>query len=87
MTLRRARLFRFCQNKSTFDNNPIIAPAWELSGDDNYAIAPGHIVVGDVKMLNKEQTRKLEGIRKQVRPLWTEQIASKSNPAAKNLPT
>lgn len=68
--------------ESGFDSNPIIAPAWEVSGDDTYGIAPGHIVVGDAKMLHKEQTRKLEGIDKQVRPPMTGPTSMKNNPAS-----
>lgn len=68
--------------ESGFDTNPIICPSWEVSGDDTYGIAPGHIVEGDVKMLNKEQTRKLEGIDKQVRPPMTGPTSMKNNPAS-----
>lgn len=54
--------------ESGFDTNPIIAPAWELADDDHYALSPCMKALADVKMLQLEQTRKLEGIDKKVRP-------------------
>jgi hypothetical protein len=45
--------------ESGFDTNPIIAPAWELSGDETYALSPAMVALGDVKMLQQMQTRKL----------------------------
>ena len=68
--------------ESGFDENPIIAPGWEISGDDHYAVAPGHIALGDVKMLQVEQTRKLEGIDKIVRPPMTGPTSLRNNPAS-----
>jgi len=54
--------------ESGFDENPIIAPAWELAGDDHYSTSPSQVALADVKMLQHEQKRKLEGIDKLVRP-------------------
>lgn len=68
--------------ESGFDENPIIAPAWELAAEDHYAMSPGQIALGDVKMLQKEQTRKLEGIDKQVRPPMTGPTSMRNNPAS-----
>lgn len=68
--------------ESGFDGNPIIAPGWELSGDDTYSVSPGQIALGDVKMLQKEQSRKLEGIDKQVRPPMTGPMSMRNNPAS-----
>ncbi|CAA2140465.1 portal protein [Hyphomicrobium sp. ghe19] len=68
--------------ESGFEENPIIAPPWELSGDDHYATSPGQDAIGDVKMLQKEQTRKLEGIDKQVRPPMTGPTSMRNNPAS-----
>lgn len=68
--------------ESGFDENPIIAPAWELAGDDHYSTSPGQVVLGDVKMLQKEQTRKLEGIDKKVRPPMTGPTSMRNNPAS-----
>ena len=68
--------------ESGFDENPIIAPPWELSGDDHYALSPGQIALGDIKMLQLEQTRKLEGIDKKVRPPMTAPTSLRNNPAS-----
>lgn len=68
--------------ESGFDENPIIAPPWELAGDDSYAVSPGMIALGDIKMLQLEQTRKLEGIDKIVRPPMTGPTSMRNNPAS-----
>lgn len=68
--------------ESGFDENPIIAPPWELAGDDDYALSPGQIALGDIKMLQLEQTRKLEAIDKMVRPPMTGPTAMRNNPAS-----
>lgn len=66
--------------ESGFDENPLIAPAWELAGDDHYALSPGQIALGDVRMLQAEQRRKLEGIDKIVRPPMTGPTSLMNNP-------
>lgn len=54
---------------SGFDRNPILAPRWDVVGEDVYAAyCPGMDALPDVKMLQVEQTRKGEGIDKKVRP-------------------
>lgn len=68
--------------ESGFDDNPLIGPAWEISGDDHYATAPGHIALADVKMLQLEQQRKLEAIDKKVRPPMTGPTSMRNNPAS-----
>ena len=68
--------------ESGFDENPIIAPPWLLAGEDHYALSPGQIALGDVKMLQTEQTRKLEGIDKIVRPPMTGPTSMRNNPAS-----
>lgn len=68
--------------ESGFDENPIIAPGWQLAGDDHYALSPGQIALGDVKMLQVEQTRKLEAIDKMVRPPMTGPTSMRNNPAS-----
>lgn len=68
--------------ESGFDENPIIAPPWELAGEDHYALSPGQIALGDIKMLQLEQTRKLEGIDKMVRPPMTGPTSMRNNPAS-----
>lgn len=68
--------------ESGFDDNPIIAPPWELSADDQYAVSPGMVAAGDVRMLQREQTRKLEAIDKLVRPPMTGPTSMRNNPAS-----
>lgn len=68
--------------ESGFDDNPIIAPAWEIDQEDHYAVSPGMIALGDIKMLQTEQMRKLEGIDKLVRPPMTGPTSMKNNPAS-----
>ena len=68
--------------ESGFDENPIIAPPWELAGDDHYAMSPGQVALADIKMLQLEQTRKLEAIDKMVRPPMTGPTAMRNNPAS-----
>lgn len=68
--------------ESGFDENPIICPPWELAGDDHYSTSPAQDALGDVKMLQKEQTRKLEGIDKMVRPPMTGPTSLRNNPAS-----
>lgn len=68
--------------ESGFDSNPIIAPGWEIAGDDHYALAPGMVALGDVKMLQREQQRKLEAIDKMVRPPMTGPTSMRNNPTS-----
>lgn len=68
--------------ESGFDENPIIAPGWEISGDDTYSVSPGMIALGEVKMLMKQQKDKLDGIEKQVKPPMTGPTSMKGNPAS-----
>lgn len=66
--------------ESGFDENPIIAPAWSIAGEDHYGVSPGQIVLGDIRMLQKEQRWKAEGIEKIVRPPMTGPTSMKNNP-------
>lgn len=66
--------------ESGFDENPIIAPAWEIADGDHYGVSPGMIALGDIKMLQLEQTRKAEGIDKKVRPPMTGPTSMRGNP-------
>lgn len=68
--------------ESGFDSNPIICPPWELAGDDTYSISPSMMALGDIKMLQLQQTRKLEAIDKQVRPPMTGPTSMMNNPAS-----
>lgn len=68
--------------ESGFDENPIIAPPWELAADDHYAVSPGQIALGDIKGLQLETKRKWEGIDKKVRPPMTGPTSLRNNPSS-----
>lgn len=68
--------------ESGFDENPIIAPAWELAGEDFYGMSPGQIALGDIKQLQLAQLRSMEAIDKMVRPPMTGPASMKNNPAS-----
>jgi len=54
---------------SGFDRNPLIAPRWDIVGEDVYAAyCPGMDALPDVKMLQKEQNWKGQAIEHQVKP-------------------
>lgn len=57
--------------ESGFDENPIIAPPWELVAEDHYANSPGMDALPDVKSLQVMQTRSQEAVDKMVRPPMT----------------
>jgi hypothetical protein len=68
--------------ESGFDENPIVAPAWELSEDDHYSLSPAMTAIADIRMLQKEQINKLKGIDKKVDPPMTGPLSMKNNPAS-----
>ena len=51
-----------------FEEFPILAPRWHVTGVDIYGRSPGMDVLGDVKALQIEQKRKAQGIDKMVNP-------------------
>lgn len=57
--------------ESGFDENPIIAPPWELVAEDHYANSPGMDALPDIKSLQVMQTRSQEAVDKMVRPPMT----------------
>jgi len=55
--------------RSGYRQNPIIAPRWDVIGNDVYgSTCPGMEALGDMRQLQIQQKRKGEGIDKQVRP-------------------
>lgn len=71
--------------ESGFDENPIIAPPWELVAEDHYANSPGMDALPDVKSLQVMQTRSQEAVDKMVRPPMIGPTSMK-NEAASLLP-
>lgn len=54
--------------ESGFERFRVLAPRWMTVGQDVYGQSPGMEVLGDVKQLQHEQTRKSQGIDFQTRP-------------------
>lgn len=48
--------------ESGFKRFPVLAPRWEVTGQDIYGTSPGMEALGDSKQLQQEQLRKSQGI-------------------------
>ena len=57
--------------ESGFDEFPIMAPRWSITGEDIYGHSPGMDALGDIKALQLEQKRKAQAIDKLVNPPMT----------------
>lgn len=56
-------------SESGFDLFPILAPRWEVNGEDIYATdCPGMMALGDIKALQTMQRRKAQGLEKMINP-------------------
>ena len=53
---------------SGFNEFPVMAPRWHITGQDVYGRSPGMDALGDIKQLQLEQKRKAQGIDKQINP-------------------
>lgn len=52
-----------------FDEFPVIAPRWEVTGEDAYGTeAPGWMALGDIKMLQQGEKHSLMAVEKGVKP-------------------
>jgi hypothetical protein len=60
----------------------LIAPRWDIVGNDAYGRSPGMDALGDVKQLQVEQKRKAQAIDKLVNPPMVADIALKNQPAS-----
>jgi len=54
--------------ESGFKRFPVLAPRWEVTGNDIYGTSPGMEALGDVKQLQHQQLRKTQAIDYQVNP-------------------
>jgi len=54
--------------KSGYRNKPFVAPRWELIGDNIYGNSPGMDALGDIRMLQTMENKKLKGLDKTVDP-------------------
>ncbi len=57
--------------ESGFDDFPLMAPRWALTGEDIYGYSPAMDALGDIKALQLEQRRKAQAIDKLVNPPMT----------------
>ena len=53
---------------SGYEEFPVVAPRWHVTGVDIYGRSPAMDVLGDVKALQIEQKRKAQGIDKMINP-------------------
>jgi len=68
--------------KKGFNEDCVVAPRWDVSGNDAYGRGPGMDALGDIKQLQQEQRRKAEAIDKMVRPPMVADIQLKNRPAS-----
>lgn len=68
--------------ESGFDDFPVMAPRWDVLGEDVYGFSPAMDVLGDVKQLQLEQKRKIEAIDKMVNPPMAADIALRNQRAS-----
>lgn len=55
--------------QSGFDYFPVLAPRWEVTGEDTYGtMSPGMMVLGDIKMLQTGERRIMQAVEKMVNP-------------------
>ncbi len=55
--------------ESGFDFFPVMAPRWEVSGEDIYGTScPGMVALGDIKQLQLQEKRSAQAIEKMINP-------------------
>jgi hypothetical protein len=54
--------------ESGYKSMPFVAPRWKVKGVDTYGESPGMNALGDIKMLQLMEEKKLNGLEKQVDP-------------------
>lgn len=52
----------------SFRTLPFVAPRWDVNGVDTYGMSPGMDALGDIKMLQKMEEKKLKGLDKMIDP-------------------
>ena len=65
-----------------FHESPIVAPRWDIVGNDAYGRGPGMDALGDIKQLQVEQKRKAQAIDKMVNPPLIADVRLKNEPAS-----
>ena len=69
-------------SESGFEQCPVLAPRWLVTGNDVYGTSPGMECLGDVKQLQHQQLRKAQAIDLQVNPPL--QVPTRYKEAAKS---
>lgn len=69
-------------SESGYEEFPVMAPRWHITGSDIYGRSPGMDVLGDVKALQVEQRRKAQGIDKMVNPPMQAPYSLRGQPAS-----
>lgn len=64
--------------KSGYNTLPFVAPRWEVVGTDVYGSSPAMDALGDAKMLQKMEEKKLKGLDKQIDPPMNAPMSMKS---------
>jgi hypothetical protein len=72
-------------SESGFEQFPVLAPRWSVTGNDIYGSSPGMECLGDVKQLQHQQLRKSQAIDYQVNPPLQIPVAYKDQ-ASKRIP-
>lgn len=61
---------------------PVMAPRWDITGNDSYGRSPGMDALPDIKQLQQETLRKGQAIEKVVNPPMVADIQLKNQPAS-----
>jgi len=54
--------------KGGYESIPFVAPRWDVTGVDSYGYSPGMDALGDSKMLQKIEAKKLKALDKEIDP-------------------
>lgn len=65
-----------------YREKPLVAPRWELIGNDTYGSSPGMDALADIKQLQLETKQKGQALDKMIRPPIVADVALSSNPTA-----
>jgi hypothetical protein len=68
--------------QSGFDEFPIMAPRWSITGEDVYGMSPGMDALGDIKQLQAMQRRMIQSIDKMVNPPMTAPMSLRNQKAS-----
>jgi hypothetical protein len=65
-----------------FNEFPLLAPRWDVTGNDPYGRSPAMDALGDIKQLQQETKRKAQAIDKMVNPPMLADFQLKNQPAS-----